>query len=43
MVVQFEGQNAIHAGSDVVVRIPPAACHVFSTAEGSPVLSSRAS
>jgi multiple sugar transport system ATP-binding protein len=43
MVVQFEGQNVIHAGSDVVVRIPPAACHVFSTAEGSPVLSSRAS
>jgi len=38
MVVQFDGQNVIHAGSEVNVAIPAAACHVFSTAEGAPVL-----
>jgi multiple sugar transport system ATP-binding protein len=42
MVVQFEGQNVIHAGSEVTVAIPPQMCHVFSTAEGSPVIAPRA-
>ena len=42
MVVQFEGQNVIHAGSEVLVDIPAGACHVFSTEAGAPVLRSMA-
>ncbi|MEP6702386.1 MAG: ABC transporter ATP-binding protein [Betaproteobacteria bacterium] len=38
LVVQFEGQNVVHAGSEVLVAIPPGACHVFSAAEGTPVI-----
>jgi len=42
MVVQFEGQNVIHAGSEVFVAIPPESCHVFSCAPGAPVIAKAA-
>jgi len=38
LVVQFQGQIAGRAGSDIAVDIPPQACHLFSTAPGAPVL-----
>ncbi|MBK7469774.1 MAG: ABC transporter ATP-binding protein [Betaproteobacteria bacterium] len=38
LVVQFQGQTASRAGAPVTLRIPPAACHVFSTAAGEPAL-----
>ncbi|MBK9607313.1 MAG: ABC transporter ATP-binding protein [Betaproteobacteria bacterium] len=38
LVVQFQGQIASRAGATVTLRIPPAACHVFSTAAGEPAL-----
>jgi ABC-type sugar transport system ATPase subunit len=42
MVVQFEGQNAMQPGSEVRIAIPAAACHVFSSEEGAPVIPRRA-
>jgi ABC-type sugar transport system ATPase subunit len=33
MVVQFEGQHVIHAGSEVNVAIPSQACHLFAAGE----------
>ena len=38
MVVQFQGQTSARAGSTVTLRIPPGACHLFSTATGEPAL-----
>jgi multiple sugar transport system ATP-binding protein len=38
MVVQFQGQTLSRAGSTVSLRIPPGACHVFSTATGEPAV-----
>jgi ABC-type sugar transport system ATPase subunit len=40
MVVQFEGQNVIHAGSIVSIAIPPQACHVFAAGEDGRVIPS---
>ena len=42
MVVQFQGQTVSSAGSTVSLRIPPGACHVFSTATGEPALPTSA-
>jgi ABC-type sugar transport system ATPase subunit len=38
LVVQFQGQTMSRAGAAVALRIPPGACHVFSTASGEPAL-----
>ena len=38
MVVQFEGQNRIHAGEEVRVSIPPASTHLFHASDAGPVI-----
>ena len=42
MVVQFEGQNRIHAGEEVRVAIPPASTHLFHASDEGLVIPSVA-